>query len=121
MMKRQQGMTAIGWLIVLAIVGLFAIAAIRLVPVYLENVKVASVLKSVKLEFDGKKPTPQALRQAIRKRFDVDSVTAIKYSDVKIKREGDTFTVVADYEQRAKFLANLDWIATFNNQVEVRL
>ena len=119
MTHKQTGMTAIGWLIVLALIGLFAIAGIRLIPLYLEDVKVSSVLKSVKTEFDGKQATPSVLRRAIKKRFDVDSVGALDAKDVSITRDGDKYVVDATYEQRAPFLANLDFVARFSNTVEI--
>lgn len=119
MIEKQAGMTAIGWLIVLALIGLFAIAGIRLIPLYLENVKVTSVLKSVKTEYDGKQATPQELRRAIKKRFDVDSINALTSKDVKITREDDKYLIDATYEQRAPFLANLEFLARFSNTIEV--
>ena len=112
-------MTAIGWLIVLALIGVFAMAAIRLVPLYLEDVKVASVLKSVKAEFDGQQATPSVLRRAIKKRFDVDSISALTSKDVTITRDGEKYVLNATYEQRAPFLANLDFVAKFSNSIEV--
>lgn len=46
-MKAQRGITMIGFLMVLVIVGFFAYAAMRLVPVYTEYFSVRKAMKSV--------------------------------------------------------------------------
>ena len=44
---REEGMTAVGVIVLAIFVGLFAFAAIRLTPVYLNYMKVAGVLNGV--------------------------------------------------------------------------
>ena len=41
-LKRQQGMTGIGWLIILGMIGFFVSLGLRLFPVYSENFNVSS-------------------------------------------------------------------------------
>ena len=43
----QRGMTAIGWLLVLGLIAFFTLITLRLVPLYIEYGKVASVLESL--------------------------------------------------------------------------
>ena len=47
----QRGMTAIGWLLVLGLIGCFTLVTLRLVPLYLEYYKVVAVLEGL----EGKK------------------------------------------------------------------
>ena len=51
--SRETGMTTLGFLILVVFLGLFAFAAIRLTPVYLNYLKVVGVLDGVQQEFDG--------------------------------------------------------------------
>ena len=46
----QRGMTAIGWLIVLAMIGFFVLLALRMVPAYLDYYKVVSTLEGLESE-----------------------------------------------------------------------
>ncbi len=49
-LKRQNGMTAIGWLIVLALIGFFVLLTLRMLPSYLEYYKIVSSLDSMEKE-----------------------------------------------------------------------
>ena len=37
MLKRQKGMTAIGWILVLMLIAFFALLIMKIGPIYLEN------------------------------------------------------------------------------------
>mgnify|MGYP000706487245 CR=1 FL=1 len=52
-LRREGGMTTLGLIILVAFVGLFALAGLRLTPVYLNYMKVAGVVNGVYEEFDG--------------------------------------------------------------------
>lgn len=118
-MRRQQGMTLIGMLIVAGIAGVFLLAGIRLVPIYLEYLKVETTLKEVKKDLDGSNAGPGQIRTAIERRFDIEAVTAIKSKDIKIERSGNGYAVTADYEGRAPFLGNVYLVMDFEKSVEV--
>jgi len=48
MRNRQTGMTAIGFILVVVVLGLIGFGVIQLVPVYLENMKILQVLNQTK-------------------------------------------------------------------------
>ena len=62
--RREAGMTTLGMIILASFVGLFAFAFIRLVPVYLNYIKISGVIDGVQEEFDGKSPTRTAITPA---------------------------------------------------------
>ncbi len=118
--RQQRGITALGLLILLAFVGLFVFAGIRLVPVYLEHMKIESVMTGVEKEFDGNGPSQRAIMNYIEKRFDVESVNVISVRDVKIRRNGDAYDVVASYSNKTPFIANVSFEVDFEKKVTVR-
>ena len=87
--SRQAGMTAVGLLLLAIFVGLFAFAAMRLTPVYLNYMKVAGVLDGVFKEFDSQAPSRASISKSIRRRFDVESVSVITARDIRIINEGN--------------------------------
>lgn len=119
MIHRQDGITALGFLILAAFLGLFALAAIKLIPVYLENAKIQSTLEKVKEEHDGNRPTVNDIRAAIGRRFNIESVNALQPNDVQIKRISGGYSVDASYDARVSYLGNLYLVAEFSNQIEV--
>lgn len=118
-MHRQQGMTLIGMVIVAFIGGIFVLSAIRLVPVYLEYMKVNSAFDAMKVDLDGSNAGPGQIRTSLERRFDIDSVSSIRARDVEIERTANGFQVRADYESRTPFIANVNFLVDFDKSVEV--
>lgn len=119
MRNRQQGMTAIGMLIMLLILGMAGFAGIRLAPMYLENFKIVKLLEDVKGELDGQNASISAIRKAIDKRLNVEDIKALKVKDFKISRGPAGFIVQAKYDGRAPYIGNVILLAEFDRQVEI--
>ena len=99
MQHRQRGMTMLGIIVVVIVVGAWVYAGIRLVPKYLEYMRVASTLEKVRDEFDSNPGSTEfMLRKAIERHFDIEMVEVITSNDVEIKKEGGEFTMRAAYE-----------------------
>jgi Tfp pilus assembly major pilin PilA len=118
-MHRQQGMTLIGMVIVAFIGGIFVLAAIRLIPLYLEYMKIDSALVAMKADLDGSNAGPAQIRTSLERRFDIDDVKTIRPRDVIIERTPNGYHVRADYEGRAPFIANIYFVIDFDKAVEV--
>ena len=117
---REKGMTTLGFLILVVFVGIFAFAAIRLTPVYLNYIKVAGVLDGVYDEFDGQAPTRGAIRTSINRRFEVESVSVISDRDIKVIQDSAGFRIVAQYDHTTPFMGNIHFTVRFDKQVLVR-
>jgi hypothetical protein len=115
--RRQRGMTFLGMVILIAFVGLFVYAGIRLTPVYLEYMKVARALEGLRTESAG--GSPQAFRIALEKRFDIDDVRSLDWRDVEITRDGDVWLVRAAYQVPTPFVYNVDFLVNFDKTVEI--
>lgn len=118
-LKSQQGMTAIGWLIVLGLIAFFVLLALRLTPGYLEFATVKSSLESLKNEPGITQKTPAEVRSMLGKRFDINDVKSIGSKDVKIDSQGGRMRVWVDYEVRTKVIGNVDVVTTFQDEVEL--
>ena len=117
---REAGMTAVGVMVLVVFVGLFAFAAIRLTPVYLNYMKVAGVIDGVFKEFDSQNPTSAAIRTSISRRFDVESVSVITYRDIKVTPDSGGFLVEANYDHTTPFIGNVNFTVSFQKNVLVR-
>ena len=113
-------MTTVGLIILVAFVGLFAFAGIRLTPVYLNYMKVLGVINGVHEEFDGTNPSRSAIRSSITRRFDVESVGEITARDVTVTSVDGGFEVRAQYNHVAPFIANVSFSVQFDKVVLVR-
>ncbi len=120
MRARQQGMTLISIIVVVAFVGAFAFAGLKVMPMYLEQMKVVNILEDVKKDMDGKGPSVAQIRNAIAKRLDIEMVTGIQTKEFKIKKVNSGYRVQAQYERREAYFGNLYLVAVFDEQVEIK-
>ncbi|HSG11946.1 MAG TPA: DUF4845 domain-containing protein [Gammaproteobacteria bacterium] len=113
----QRGMTGIGWLIVLALIGFFVLLALRMVPAYLDYYKVVSTLEAI--EEESGFSSPREIRDLLGRRFDISFVSGINPQDVEIKPAGNKFRVTASYEKREHVFSNVYVVMEFEKQVMV--
>jgi len=113
-------MTFLGILVIVIVVGAWVYAGIRLVPKYLEYMKVAATLNKVSDEFSSNPGSTEfMLRKAIERHFDIEMVTAIDSKDIEIKKEGGSFSLRANYEATVPLVSNVSFLLTFDKTVEV--
>jgi hypothetical protein len=118
--QRQAGITTLGLIILVSFLGIFAFAAIRLTPVYLNYMKVAGVVQGVREEFDGQNASSSSIRKSISRRFDIESVGVIVAKDVKVKKVSDGYEVAATYSHKAPFIANVSFLVDFDARAVIR-
>jgi len=118
--RRQAGMTTLGIAFLVGFIGIFVFAGMRLTPVYLNYMKVSSVVSGVQKEFDGTNATRTSIRNSIASRFDIESVGEIVAKDVKVTKVGGGHEVAATYSHKAPFIANISFIVDFEKRVLVR-
>lgn len=119
MKHRQQGITAIGFIIIASLVAMIGYGAVRLIPVYLTQMNIVKLMKDLKDEYDGTGPSQARLMAAIGKQLDVDAVDYPKRQDFVISKTENGFRIEVDYEDEVPYLANLYLTAKFNNSVEI--
>jgi hypothetical protein len=120
MKQRQRGMTFLGLVTILAILGAGLYAAIRLVPVYLEYTKVARALEQVRDEHGAIETNPQLIRRSLERRWDVEDIASIGWKEVEIKKSGEGYDVRAAYEVEQPFVANVYLLAKFDKSVVIQ-
>jgi hypothetical protein len=118
--RKQAGMTTIGLLILVTFIGLFAYAGMRLTPLYLNYVKVVGIVNGVHKEFDSQNPSRNVLVKSISRRFDVESITNMKASDIKVTSDKGGFLVAAVYDDKAPFVGNVSFTVHFDKQALIR-
>lgn len=120
MQHRQRGMTFLGIIVLVVVVGAWVYAGIRLVPKYLEYIRVASTLEKVRDEYDSNPGTTEfMLRKAVERHFDIEMVEVITSNDIEIKREGGTFYMRAAYDDTVPLVKNVSFLVEFDKTVEV--
>lgn len=120
MQHRQRGMTMLGILVIVVVVGAWLYAGIRLTPKYLEYMRIAATLEKVRDEFSSNPGTTEfMLRKAVERHFDIDMVEIITSNDIEIDKEGAVFFMTAAYEDTVPLAGNVSFLVEFDKTVEV--
>ena len=117
-MRQQKGVTAIGWLIILGLIGFFVLLTLKMLPSYLEYYKIASTLET--MTKDSGFENPAEIRDIAERRFDISYVTTITPKDLQIKPYGQSYLVTAKYESRVHLFFNVYAVMAFDKQVKVK-
>jgi hypothetical protein len=111
----EAGLTLIGFLLILMVAGFFAFLVMRLFPVYSEYYSVRQAMKAVAAEPGIATRTPEQVKEALDRRFNISYVSTPKRNNVRVARQGGNYTLNVRYERRGPLLHNLEYIATFDH------
>ena len=117
-LHQQKGVTAIGWLIILGLIGFFVLLTLKMLPSYMEYYKISSTLETMTKDSGFDNPTE--IRKSAERRFDISYVNSITPKDLKIKPYGQSWLVAAKYESRVHLFFNVSVVMDFNKQVKVK-
>lgn len=115
----ERGLTLIGFLMVLTILGLFAFVVMRLFPVYSEYYSVVSSLRALQNEPGIVQKTPEQVRDLLDRKFYISYVKTPRANNIKVTRRGNEYVVQVKYEVRGPLAYNLDYIASFDKTVSL--
>ncbi len=120
MKQKQTGMTAIGWLGVIALILAFVLLVLKLLPIYLDSFKVSSILNDIENEAGIANMTPVMISKTIMKRLDINMVNGISKDDIYIDKQGKKKrSVEIDYEVRENIMGNVDVVVHFQKAVTI--
>ena len=122
MRSKQRGITFIGWILLLTPLAICVYAGIRIAPIYLNYMKVARSLEQVKTEWKGggdQGNSQAAVRTALEKHLNIESVDFPDVKDLKITRNGKSWVVNAAYDDQAPLFANISILIGFDKTVTI--
>lgn len=120
-MKNQRGMTLIGWVIVLALIGFFATLAMRLVPMYQEYYGVLQIMNDMKIELRNNNLSKGEVEKLLMRRFNIGYISSVEKDDIEILRGKNTAyitKIIIDYEVRKPFMAHIDLVGSFRKEID---
>jgi hypothetical protein len=120
-MRKQRGITLIGFAIVLVIVGFFAYAAMKLVPVYSEYFSVVKSMKSLQSDADVENMGIEEIRRKLEPIFDVQYVDEndVPLSSVTLITANGQHSLNVAYSVQKPFIYNIDLLVHFNYTVDL--
>jgi len=114
---RQRGMSLIGWLILLILVGGWAYSAIRLIPAYIEDGEIATTLKGVK--HDAKSLSIPDIQRELVDQLNINSIDDVDSTEFKFTQNGDQLTISIDHPIKKTLIGNLSFVVYSRHSITV--
>ena len=119
--QRQLGMTFIGLLCILVLVGIIGYAGVRLVPVYLNYMKLARTMESAASEFKGETGSLDGVRKSLDRHWAIEDITAVDQKDIEItKDDNGGLQLHVAYDDAVPYIANVSLSVHFDKTVKVQ-
>ncbi len=119
--RKNKGLTLIGFLIVLVVVLFFAYAGMRVIPMYLEYNALIGAMNKLENDPMAKSKSPSQIKDSIQRSLWVSYASNnIKNNNIRISKTTDGIKVRVAYEIREDFLGNIDIVGSFDRTVVLR-
>jgi Tfp pilus assembly protein PilE len=119
MRLHQRGMTFIGLLCILALAGAIGYAVIRLIPVYLNYMKIARTMEMTGTEVK-ENPEPSNMRRILERHWAIEDPTAVDVKDIQITKDENGVQMRVTYDDAVPYIANVSLSAHFDKIVKVQ-
>lgn len=114
MKRTQRGITLLGFIIVLAVVGFFAYVGMKLFPMYSEYYSVKAALKGLTTDPGTASADPAKIQDLFFRRLDISYSENVKPENVRIRRADNGWQMEVQYEVRRPLVFNLDVVGKFH-------
>lgn len=112
--KKQQGLTLTKLLLVSAVVGVFALLGMKLVPEYIEYYKIQNNVVAIAQEANsGSNATVSDVRRAFERRAEIDHIRGFTAAELDVSKEGNQIVVSFEYERKVHLFKNISVLIDF--------
>jgi Domain of unknown function (DUF4845) len=121
-LKRQSGMTMWSLLFVFGTLAFFLFLFFKLLPPYMDDFKIKSALDSLGRQPDVGTMTVPEVKEAIRKRLEIDSADDLFDLNkiLTVEPRGKTKSIHISYETVVPMAFNISALINFDHSIEVR-
>lgn len=110
-MQKQQGMTFIGLVLMIAMIVFVAVIGMKVLPYYAEHMTIKKILHSVAEDNVGKPKS--AIQEAFRKAASIDDIKSIDKTDLEISSTDAGTVISTEYQVVVPLFANVSALLDF--------
>ncbi len=110
-MRKQRGLSFIGFIFLLALIAAAAIVGFKITPVYVEFFSIKKMLASTAVE--GREMQPAEIRRLFERKLAAEYVEAVTSADLEIGKDGGQVTLAVAYTRKTPLVANVSLLFEF--------
>ena len=115
--NRQRGMTFLGWVFTLGLIGAVSLLVLKLVPMYMESFKVDKALESLVEQPNINHQSATEIYKGFVRRMNIEDVKRFTERNVRsyvlVEKNGPNVTITVEYQAKAKLFRELSLVADF--------
>lgn len=113
--RHQSGMSVLGILAILLMLGFFAMNIIRMVPPFLEYLSVKDIIARIAMDPDSGNSSNSDIRRKIANIFNTNQIYLLDPNEVEIFSKGGKTYIDANYEVRLPVMWKIDSVLKFDD------
>lgn len=120
-LKKQNGMSAIGWLLLIGLIIAVSFPAMKILPIYLKDMKIDTALKKVESELEAqvKSTTPENIKQNLLDRFNLQQMPEITADEITVTQSGDKYNVRIQHQYKERIIKDKHFILNVDRSIDV--
>lgn len=119
-LKTQAGASAITMLVMVLFFGGLLTLAIKLGPIYLDDITIQEAIESLEGTEGLNAMGPAQVRTLIDKRLSVNNVRGFDPKNIAVEKNGDMVVINVVYDMRTNIFSNVDAVVSFNHEYEMK-
>lgn len=114
---RQRGISLVGGLILLVLVGGWVYGAIRVIPAYIEDGEIATTLKGVRN--DARTLPLRDIQRELIDQLNINSINDVNPNEFKFTENGDNLTISINHPIEKTLIGNLSFVVHSHHSITV--
>lgn len=113
-LRKQRGVSLEGTLVVIVLLIFVGVAAMKLVPSYMENGTIQKIFDAIVQDPEMQGAPVKAIRESFEKRAMMNNIKTVSASDVEIGKEGGSLSLSVSYTVKIPLVSNASLLLEFN-------
>lgn len=113
--NRQKGLSTMGWLVAILVVGFMVMLTLKVAPIYLDDYAIKKVLTSLDTRPGIEEAGVQQVREWLNKGLSTNRVQLAREESSVLGDNGQPLAVEINYERRVHLMHNVDLVLTFEH------
>ncbi|MBL4682297.1 MAG: DUF4845 domain-containing protein [Pseudomonadales bacterium] len=119
--KKQIGASLIGWMFIILALGTVATVGTKLVPLYVDHNTISNLMDKMAGEDGLADKRKSDLVKMMEGRMKLNNIRNFPLKEnLEVERTKNGTDLKLNYEARVPFFQNIDFIATFSKEIELR-
>ncbi len=117
-LRRQQGVSKSGLLLLVVLITLFFTVGLKVGPLYVDHNLITGICQDMIDNGEAANMTITDVRESVAATLRINNVTGFDLADIRMRKENGNAIITIAYERRLPLFANLDIVAVFDSVLQ---